>query len=257
MLLAVAPAAARVPAPDPQSACEAAITAAQERAQLPPGLLPAIALVESGRPDARTGIVRPWPWTINVAGLGFFFPTKAAAIAAVQALQDLGIQSIDVGCLQVNLMYHPAAFANLEQAFDPTSNARFAAHFLDALYGRTGDWTQAAGDYHSQTPTLGASYRAQVLARWHPPASAVARSAYRDFMPSAAVYGAFRQDLAYAAFAQSQTPYRASKRWSGTAGSASNTGSTGRRDLISAVPARISRGLLAAVTPTTVSSAAK
>ncbi len=154
--------------------------------------------------------MRPWPWTIDVAGLGFFFPTKAAAVAAVRSLLELGIQSIDVGCLQVNLMYHPAAFANLEQAFDPPTNARYAARFLDALYDRTKDWAQAAGDYHSQTPAVGAPYRAQVLARWHPPASAELR-VYADFAPSEAVYGDFRQGTAYGAFLLPAT-HRTNKR---------------------------------------------
>ncbi len=75
-------------------------------------------------------MVRPWPWTINVAGQGFFFPTKALAVTAVRELLASGVQSIDVGCLQVNLMFHPAAFASLEQAFDPMANARYAARFL-------------------------------------------------------------------------------------------------------------------------------
>jgi hypothetical protein len=201
LLFFMTPAVARLPETDPQAACEAAIQAAQGTAQLPPGLLSAVAQVESGRPDPRTGRVRPWPWTINVAGLGFFFPTKAAAVTAVRSLQELGIQSIDVGCLQVNLMYHPAAFASLDEAFDPRANARYAAHFLDALYERSKSWTQAAGDYHSQTPALGAAYRTQVMARWHPPAGAELRAAYNAFAPTEAIYGDFQEDAAYGAFA--------------------------------------------------------
>lgn len=212
MLLYVAPAAARLPVADPPAACEAAITTAQHAAQLPLGLLASIALVESGRPDPHTGAVRPWPWTINVGGLGFYFPTKAAAVTAVRALLDLGVQSIDVGCLQVNLMYHPAAFASLEQAFDPFANARYAARFLDALYDRTKDWVQAAGDYHSQTPALGAAYRIQVLARWRPGTSAMPR-VYGDFAPQEVAYADFREDAAYGAFAPAASrPHRASRR---------------------------------------------
>jgi len=211
VLLSVAPAAARLPVADPQAACEAAITTAQDAAQLPAGLLASIAQVESGRPDPHAGAVRPWPWTINVAGLGFYFPTKAAAVTAVRALLGLGVRSIDVGCLQVNLMYHPAAFANLEQAFDPFANARYAARFLDALYDRTKDWVQAAGDYHSQTPALGAAYRNQVLARWHPTAYGGLR-AYGDFAPRVAVaYADFQENAAYGAFAPPQR-HRASRR---------------------------------------------
>ncbi|MGH7155948.1 MAG: transglycosylase SLT domain-containing protein, partial [Acetobacteraceae bacterium] len=126
-------------------------------------------------------------------------PTKALAVATVADLQAMGVQSIDVGCMQINLMYHPAAFRSLDQAFDPHANARYAARFLTVLYDRTGDWTQAAGAYHSQTPTLGASYRARVLARWHPPPGVVRR--YADFRPREAIYGDFRgARAAYADF---------------------------------------------------------
>ena len=101
-----------------------------------------------------------------------------------------GFRSIDVGCLQVNLMYHPAAFSSLEQAFDPVANARYAARFLDALYDRSQDWIKAVADYHSQTPALGAAYRNRVLARWPPPDGTEIR--YADFAPTEAAYGAFR-----------------------------------------------------------------
>ena len=36
--------------------------------------------------------------------------------------------------MQVNLFYHPAAFATLDDAFDPLTNARYAGLFLAALW---------------------------------------------------------------------------------------------------------------------------
>ena len=102
--------------------------------RLPLRLLGAIAEVESGRPDSA-GKVRPWPWTINVEGRGEFFASKQQAIDAVRAVQAQGVRSIDVGCMQVNLMHHPNAFASLDAAFDPTANALYAARFLNTLYG--------------------------------------------------------------------------------------------------------------------------
>lgn len=171
--------------------CERGISAAQSRWHLPNGLLQAIALVESGRPDPRTGAVVPWPWTINVAGHGYFFPNKASAIAAVRDLREAGIASIDVGCLQINLMYHPAAFSSLKQAFDPAANARYAALFLDGLHDRTGDWARAIGEYHSQTPKIAAPYQLRVLAQWHPPEGAVGftpESAYQGMLSWEDVY---------------------------------------------------------------------
>jgi len=114
-------------------------------------------------------MIVPWPWTINAEGVGSFFNSKEDAIAAVQALQARGVRSIDVGCLQVNLQQHPEAFHALDQAFDPVTNARFAAGLLLTLFGQTGSWPLAAAAYHSQTPTLGAAYQRQVIAAWAEP----------------------------------------------------------------------------------------
>lgn len=166
------PAAVKTIVPD---SCEAAIDAAQQSASLPRGLLRAVALVESGRANPRSGAVAPWPWTINVAGQGFFFPSKDRAISAVEALQKAGIASIDVGCMQVNLMYHPTAFPTLSAAFDPDANARYAAGFLHRLYAKEADWTKAVGDYHSQNPTRAAPYELRVLAHWRGSSGALPR----------------------------------------------------------------------------------
>jgi hypothetical protein len=106
--------------------------------------------------------VHPWPWTINAEGEGRFFASKAEALAAVRDLQAKGVKSIDVGCMQVNLMHHPQAFASLEQAFDPAANAAYAARFLNVLYGQTRDWTRATAFYHSATPELGEAYQRKV-----------------------------------------------------------------------------------------------
>ena len=133
---------------------------------MPPQLLAAIARVESGRYDTVSGRTSPWPWTINAEGRPGVFETKEQAINAVRALQAQGVRSIDVGCLQVNLMHHPAAFASLEQAFDPLINAQYAVRFLTQLRDQTGDWVAATARYHSATPELGGPYQRKVAAIW-------------------------------------------------------------------------------------------
>ena len=158
--------AARAQTPDPTLQCRAAIARAEQDAQIPAGLLQAIGRVESGRRNPETGVAGPWPWTINAEGRGHFFPTREAAIAAVRELQGRGVRIIDVGCMQVNLHHHPRAFASLDEAFDPVSNARYAAHFLTQLQAARTDWITAAGNYHSQTPELAQAYRARVQAAW-------------------------------------------------------------------------------------------
>ncbi len=151
-------------APSPHALCRAAVAAAEREYGLPAGLLAAISQVESGRRDPATGEAGPWPWTINAEGRGKFFPNKAEAIAEVRQLQAGGMRSIDVGCMQINQRHHPNAFASLEEAFDPLSNARYAARFLTELHATRGDWMRAAGNYHSNTPERAELYRNAVAA---------------------------------------------------------------------------------------------
>jgi hypothetical protein len=150
----------------PSALCETAILSAEHAGKTPKGMLAAIGLVESGRPDPQGGPVRPWPWTIDANGVGQFFATKADAIAAVEQLQAQGVRSIDVGCMQINLMHHPDAFASLDQAFDPAANTTYAVRFLKALYNQSRDWPTAVATYHSNTPDIAADYQRRVLAVW-------------------------------------------------------------------------------------------
>lgn len=169
VLLAI-PTIARADQPlSPAALCQAAITTAERGAGVPERLMQSIGAIESGRRN-ETGAVSAWPWTINAEGAGAYFATKAEAIAAVTALKARGVRSIDVGCMQVNLMYHPEAFSSLAEAFDPGANARYAARFLNQLLAKTGSWPAATAGYHSLTPEIGAGYARKVLALWAKPA---------------------------------------------------------------------------------------
>ena len=52
-------------------------------------------------------------------------------------------------------------FPSLEAMFDPDTGADYAAQFLQSLYGERGNWSAAAGAYHSQTPSRASVYRAR------------------------------------------------------------------------------------------------
>jgi hypothetical protein len=151
---------------DPLRACDSAAARAETEWRLPAGLLSAIGIVESGR--SGLGSVRPvaWPWSINADGRGYYLSSKAAAIAAVQALQAAGRKVIDVGCFQVDLFYHPEAFATLEAAFDPDANAQAAARILTLARFRGDSWNTAIALYHSASPLRGAQYLQAVQAVW-------------------------------------------------------------------------------------------
>lgn len=146
--------------------CGTAIAAAEKARGTAPGLLAAIGVVESGRLDPVTRRRAPWPWTVTAQGIGTYYPTKAEAIRAVETLRARSINSIDVGCMQVNLLHHPEAFRTLEDAFDPAQNTLYAARFLKSLFARLGEWPKAAAAYHSLTPALGAQYSQLISAVW-------------------------------------------------------------------------------------------
>jgi hypothetical protein len=173
------PAATPAPSADPGQLCRPAIRTAERAHGIPVALLAALGRVESGRRDPDSGAFGPWPWTINAEGRGQFFPTKADAIAEVRRLQARGVRSIDVGCMQVNLHHHPQAFASLEDAFDPATNADYAARFLVELQQRSNNWLQAAAHYHSHTPEFADAYRRRVMAAW-PEESRLAAAAHRE-----------------------------------------------------------------------------
>ncbi len=143
--------------------CAQRTAEAERAAGMPTHLLTAVSMVESGRWRAETGEILAWPWTVTAGGEGRFLPSKAAAIAEVERLRAEGVTNIDVGCMQINLRYHPKAFDSLEQAFDPDRNIAYAIGFLRDLRDRWGSWTRAVGSYHSNTPALSGRYRAKVL----------------------------------------------------------------------------------------------
>lgn len=146
--------------------CAAAVAEQESRSGIPRRLLTAISLIESSRWDPESGTGAAWPWTVTAEGKGRFFPTKAAAIAAVRRLQAQGVTSIDVGCMQVNLHYHPDAFASLDEAFDPDRNAAYGAKFLTDLKRDHGSWRRAVQHYHSSTPDRRIPYQQKVYAAW-------------------------------------------------------------------------------------------
>ena len=142
-------------------------TAHQEKEdKIQTNLLSAIALVESGRysKDYPSGIA--WPWTVTAEGKGNFYPSKKEAVKAVLELQKKGITNIDVGCMQINLKYHPDAFKSIEDALTPAKNIAYAAKFLKRNFEETNSWGVAATRYHSKTDNKALRYEDKLLDAW-------------------------------------------------------------------------------------------
>jgi hypothetical protein len=156
---------ASTPAAGPDT-CAVVTRSAEISYGIPAGLMTAISTVESGRYDPALQANLAWPWTINAEGSGSHFDSKADAVAEVTALLAGGMESIDVGCMQINLRWHPDAFASLDDAFDPAINADYAARLLLQLFEQHGDWPSAIGYYHSPTDWRQENYQAKVAEAW-------------------------------------------------------------------------------------------
>lgn len=139
--------------------CDSVAEIAAQQSGVPVSVLRAITRAETGR-RMQAGFL-PWPWTVNMEGQGFWFDTKDEALAYVYKEFERGARSFDVGCFQINFKWHGQNFASIEAMFDPVTNALYAAKYLTELRAETGDWSKAAGAYHSRTPEFADRYAAR------------------------------------------------------------------------------------------------
>jgi hypothetical protein len=142
LLLLSAPVLATAPVEPPHAYCVAAT-----KAQVPPKVLYALALQES-RAALPSG-VKPWPWTLNIAGEPWRFTDRDKACRALSlAVEVVDPKRIDAGLGQVNIGWNGSRFGSLCEALDPQKNLLVSAQILREHYESTGDWVAAAGRYH-------------------------------------------------------------------------------------------------------------
>lgn len=139
--------------------CDDAARVVSAESGVPLDVLRSISLTETGR--NKNGDFLPWPWTVNMEGIGKWFDTYEEAQAYVDSRFARGARSFDVGCFQINYRWHGEAFSSVAQMFEPLANARYAARFLSELHAEFGDWSRAAGAYHSRSSALARKYSAR------------------------------------------------------------------------------------------------
>ncbi|BCF95124.1 transglycosylase SLT domain-containing protein [Paraburkholderia largidicola] len=120
-----------------------------------PKVLAGIALNESGLNG------RAWPWTLNIAGQGFFFKTREDAYRVVQSLIARGRGDFDIGLMQINWGYHSRRFASPWDALAPATSIRVAEQILSENYSKTHSVAKAIAYYHSANPVPGQAYLAR------------------------------------------------------------------------------------------------
>jgi len=138
----------------------------EHKYHMPSNMLRAISVTESGRWSKFSNKSVAWPWTINVNGKGYHFKSRSKAIAKVKEYMKKGKTSIDVGCMQINLKYHPDAFTNLNQAFEPRYNIAYAAKFLNDKYKRNSSWETSIRHYHNIHKVYSDKYITRVYDNW-------------------------------------------------------------------------------------------
>ncbi|PIZ34027.1 MAG: hypothetical protein COY39_01130 [Alphaproteobacteria bacterium CG_4_10_14_0_8_um_filter_37_21] len=134
-----------------QQWCHAYVEEAEKKFSIPKNTLKAIALTESGQYFKGKGIVA-WPWSINVQGKGYIFPTKEKAVQAAHFLVSSGHTNFDMGCMQINYRHHGSAFKSLHDAFSPQQNVEYGGQFLRSLFDKNKSWKIAQAHYHSGNP---------------------------------------------------------------------------------------------------------
>lgn len=134
---------------------------------VPPAILYAVALAESGKGIPSLPARRPWPWTLNIAGQGSYYPTRRAAWRALDASLAAGESRVDIGLMQVNWHFHQQRLRNSWLALAPDHNLAVAAEILRACYARYGDWWMGVGCYHAPNDAKRAGrYTERVRKAW-------------------------------------------------------------------------------------------
>ena len=126
-----------------QSVCEREMTRASARYRVPLGVLYAVGMAETGRKGSLQ------PYAMNIEGRPYFAASAGEAVHVFDAARGRGARLIDLGCMQINHLYHGDRFASVEAMLDPGKNVDYAARFLRELREREGSWTMAVARYHA------------------------------------------------------------------------------------------------------------
>lgn len=146
----VRPSAPSPPSPAPAAPpaetfgpCEREISRAARRHGVPPQVLHAIGLTETGRRGRLS------PFALNIDGATVFAPDAAGALARFEQARAAGAKFIDLGCMQINHRFHGAAFPSVAAMLDPARNVDYAARFLKRLRASQPSWTLAVARYNA------------------------------------------------------------------------------------------------------------
>lgn len=136
--------------------CKAHISEQEKAKGIEPGLLEAIALIES----------KLNPHVVNACGRAHHFKSTTEAANFVKKKQQEGVRNISVGPMQLHVPSHRHNFKTLEAMIDPKHNIEYAAKLFKRLKRQTGSTEAAVKLYHSPNPEANEAYKTRVFGAW-------------------------------------------------------------------------------------------
>ena len=132
--------------------CHTNTSAVERQLHIPNGLLLAISLVESG----VDGVPQP-----NAVSLGIRTVQTHSRADAIRHIQAHASNAF-VGCMQLSVKHHRAAFHSLEAMIEPKSNIWYAGHMLVRMHAETGSWSRAVARYQGGSRSQSHAYVCRV-----------------------------------------------------------------------------------------------
>lgn len=140
----------------PKQLCVEEIRKVEKEKGIEPGLLEAIAHVES----------KLNPYVVNACGRGHSFKSAHDAASFVKAKQREGYKNISVGLMQIHIPSHGHKFKSIEHMFEIKQNVAYSAQLIKKLKRHTGSNEGAVKLYHSPNPNANERYKARVFGAW-------------------------------------------------------------------------------------------
>ena len=77
------------------------------------------------------GRPQPWPWTLNINGVGHYYTSRAQALVAARKVIDDGAKKFGIGLGQIEWSFHKQRFnGNLAMSLHPAKNIAVVCDIL-------------------------------------------------------------------------------------------------------------------------------
>lgn len=139
-----------------QDTCATHAVDAEQKLNIPAGMLLAVALVESGTDGT------PNPYAISSGGRAIVARNGQEALRRLRDRSGKLLANAYVGCMQLSVAVHRTSFQPVERIIDPRENVWYAGRLLVRLHGEEGSWKAALARYNGTTTRRAQAYVCKV-----------------------------------------------------------------------------------------------